>query len=201
VRTSPLRYNRSMSAPTPSIELALDDLDHLFVAPADDPFAEHFSYLSGVDRMIADLRGRRGTQPVPVRIALPADQITPVTTERITRALHRYCDEHVTVNRDGRRAARLDGWSSLRFGAPMALLGITLVGVSSQVAVGVQEIDDVLLELLGWVIAWVGLWFPVDLLIFGPLIHGRENRAWKRLRAAPITVVALAPSTPDAPLP
>jgi hypothetical protein len=38
------------------------------------------------------------------------------------------------------------------------------------------------------VLVWVGLWFPLDTLIFTPLAYGRENRVLKRLRTADVLI-------------
>ena len=35
---------------------------------------------------------------------------------------------------------------------------------------------------LGWVLGWLGLWYPLDQLLFYPLAYGREQRALRRLR-------------------
>jgi hypothetical protein len=40
----------------------------------------------------------------------------------------------------------------------------------------------------GWVLVWIGLWFPLDTLIFTPLTYGRENRVLKRLRTAQVVI-------------
>ena len=40
----------------------------------------------------------------------------------------------------------------------------------------------------GWVLVWVGLWFPLDTLLFTPLTYGRDNRVLERLRNASIVV-------------
>jgi hypothetical protein len=35
---------------------------------------------------------------------------------------------------------------------------------------------------------WIGLWYPLDTLLFTPLAYGRENRVLKRLRTADVHV-------------
>jgi hypothetical protein len=35
---------------------------------------------------------------------------------------------------------------------------------------------------------WVGLWFPLDTILFTPLSYGRENRVLARLRNASVVV-------------
>ena len=196
VRSAAVRYNHAMADHPPYLDIVLDDLDELFVAPVADPFVGRVEYLCGVDRAIAELRSRRGTDPVPIRLSLPPEEIGDDTVARVREALARCCDHHIEANRRDRRSARLDGWGSLRIGLPITILGFVLIATSSEATVGDQEIDDVLLEHLGWVVAWVGLWFPVDQLAFGPLSFGRDNRAWRRLRDAEVTVVARAGSHP-----
>ena len=41
----------------------------------------------------------------------------------------------------------------------------------------------------GWVLVWVGFWFPLDTILFTPLGYGRENRVLQQLRDAEISVV------------
>jgi len=45
------------------------------------------------------------------------------------------------------------------------------------------------IDIVGWVLAWLGLWYPFDKIIFYPSDYVRENRALEELRDAPITVV------------
>ena len=40
----------------------------------------------------------------------------------------------------------------------------------------------------GWVLVWLGLWFPLDTMLFTPLAYGRENRVLERLRRANIAL-------------
>jgi len=44
-------------------------------------------------------------------------------------------------------------------------------------------------DIIGWVLAWLGLWYPFDKLIFYAGDYVRESRAQETLRDAPITVV------------
>jgi hypothetical protein len=39
------------------------------------------------------------------------------------------------------------------------------------------------------VLVWVGVWFPLDTILFTPLSYGRENRVLQQLRDAEISVV------------
>jgi hypothetical protein len=66
-------------------------------------------------------------------------------------------------------------------------LGFLLVIIKSSI-VGVSGNANLVVDSGGWVLVWVGLWFPLDTLLFTPLSYGRENRVLKRLQTADITV-------------
>ena len=85
VRSAAVRSNHAMADLPPYLDIVLDDLDELFVAPVVDPFAGRVEYLCGVDRAIADLRSRRGTGAVPIRLSLPAEEIGEDTVARPTK--------------------------------------------------------------------------------------------------------------------
>jgi hypothetical protein len=110
--------------------------------------------------------------------------------QQIRRTLGRYCDHRIAYNQRERRAVRLDGMFSLWIGLPLVVLGFVLVIIKSHI-VGTSANANLVLDSGGWVLVWVGLWFPLDTLIFTPLTYGRENRALRRLRAAEILI------TPD----
>ncbi len=115
-------------------------------------------------------------------------------SERISRTLRRYCDHRIAYNQRERRAVRLDGVSSLWVGVPLAVVGFVLVIIKSSI-VGPTGNTNLVVDTGGWVLVWLGLWFPLDTMLFTPLAYGRENRVLERLRQANI---ALEPHRPAA---
>jgi hypothetical protein len=77
--------------------------------------------------------------------------------------------------------------SSLWIGIPIVVLGFLLVIVKGSI-VGSTGNANLVLDSGGWVLVWVGLWFPLDTLLFTPLSYGRENRVLARLRNASVVV-------------
>ena len=59
----------------------------------------------------------------------------------------------------------------------------------------VGHTGNIVLDTTGWVLVWVGIWFPLDTFFFSPLGYGRENRALKHLRDAKISVTNWQPTT------
>ena len=82
------------------------------------------------------------------------------------------------------------GLASLRPGIPLFVIGLLLS--TDFLAPDVPEFFQ---NLLGngvfLVIAWVGLWYPLDLLFFARLPLRRERRALDTLRTMPVEIRVL----------
>jgi hypothetical protein len=177
-----------MAAQSPQvISLSLTAPEEMFVLAPTDLFSEYRNFMTGLEYCISVLRSQRSRGPVRLDLALPADRISEGLDYRIRRTLNRYCDHRIAYNQRERRAVRLDGVVSLWIGLPIVVVGFVLVIVKSHI-VGTGANANLVLDSGGWVLVWVGLWFPLDTLIFTPLSYGRENRALNRLRTADVRV-------------
>ena len=110
----------------------------------------------------------------------------------MTVTLHRYCDERMRHNASARSATIRSGWRAFRIGLPVTFVGLTITAGATKIG----DIDDALravVDILGWVLAWVGLWYPFDKILFYPLDIVRENRALATLSQAEVRIVAIAP--------
>ncbi len=159
----------------------------MFVLAQTDLFSEYRNFMTGLEYCISVLRSRRSRGPVRIELSLPSDQIEEGINQRIGRTLNRYCDHRIAYNQRERRAVRLDGVSSLWVGIPIVVLGFLLVIIKGSI-VGSTGNANLVLDSGGWVLVWVGLWFPLDTLLFTPLSYGRENRVLARLRNASVVV-------------
>ena len=54
--------------------------------------------------------------------------------------------------------------------------------------------SEVLVDHLGWVLMWLGLWYPLDQFLFYPLAYGGENRALRLLAEAEVSVLPYEPA-------
>jgi len=171
------------------ISLRLLHPEEMFVLGQTDLFSEYRNFLTGVEYSISALRGMRGRRPVVLDISLPASQVAEDTADRIGRTLGRYCDDRDSYNRRERRATRFDGLSYLWVGMPIVIVGFLIVVLSAHIA-GRGQGSNVVLDTGGWVLVWLGLWFPLDTLVFTPLAYSREIRALRRLRGARVVVGA-----------
>ncbi|PVZ12106.1 hypothetical protein [Actinomycetospora cinnamomea] len=143
----------------------------------------------GVDELLDEMLARRR---VPRRdrvvLTLPAEAIGPdpaATEARLVTALRHWARRRLV--RTEREAAVLwrQGLASLRPGVPLFLVGLLLS--TDFLAPDVPEFFQ---NLLGngvfLVVAWVGLWYPLDLLFFARLPLRRQHRALDALLVMPV---------------
>jgi hypothetical protein len=171
------------------ISLSLTSPEEMFVLAPADLFSEYRNFMTGLEYCISVLRSRPASGPVQIDLALPAEQVSPGIEQRIGGTLNRYCDHRIAYNQRERRAVRLDGLFSLWIGLPIVVMGFVLVFIKSSI-VGPSGNANLVLDSGGWVLVWVGLWFPLDTLLFTPLSYGRENRVLQRLQTADVIIRA-----------
>ena len=169
------------------IELRLVRIEDMFELPHTDLFSEYRNFLTGIDFCISTLRSRRSRRPVRLDIRLPPTALQDGLAERVSRTLRRYCDHRIRYNRREGKAVRFDGISALRVGLPIAVLGLVFTGWAARIESD-TDTTKLIVDHLGWVLAWVGLWFPLDQILFNPLGYSRESRVLALLREAEIVV-------------
>jgi hypothetical protein len=174
------------------IELRLNQAEEMFALAQTDLFSEYRNYLTGVEYCISVLRSQRLPGTVKLQLSLPAGQIDDALGERLRLALRRYCDQRISYNSRERRAVRWGGVWSLWVGVPIVVIGYLLVIFENRL---VGRSGNIILDTTGWVLVWVGIWFPLDTVFFSPLGYGREIRALAHLRDAEITVTTWQPTT------
>jgi hypothetical protein len=170
---------------TEVIHVRLGCLDDMFRTSEADVMSPERRFEPGIDYCLGELRSRRSRLPVCLELELPTPRPEPETLARFRQVLTRYCDDRIRRNNRERRVARRDAFSALKVGIPVAIVGLA-IAVATAVA---QTQDDFTLpNLAGWVLAWVGLWYPLDALLFSSVVPKRENSALTRLRDANVVV-------------
>jgi hypothetical protein len=174
------------------VELRLMRVHDMFEMPQTDLFSEYRNFLTGVDFCLSELRSRPSRRPVRLEIQLPPSEIDEGVAARLSRTLRRYCSHRIRYNRRETQAQRFGGVSALRIGLPVSALGLVLTVAATTMAAGSAE--NLVTDHLGWVLAWIGLWFPIDQILFYPLAYGRESRVLRLLASAEVVVVPHQPS-------
>ncbi|MEZ5141282.1 MAG: hypothetical protein R2726_02005 [Acidimicrobiales bacterium] len=171
------------------IELRLHTASELFELPTADLFSEYRNWLTGVEQAISELKAYSlRARDVVLRISLPRDEITPGLDDQVAKSLRRYCANRRRYNHNEVRALRHDGFNALFLGLLLLALGLLGSEVFS------RDTDNELVQtFLGngifIVLAWVGLWYPLDTLVFAARPYQRESKALDRLAGASIELV------------
>jgi hypothetical protein len=182
-----VRHEGMQKAARQVIHLRLNSASEMFELPQSDLFSEYRNFLTGVDYCIGELRSHRDRSPVLLEVSLPDTEVGAGVAERISRTMRRYCDHRITYNNREQRASRFDGAASLWVGLPIAALGMLVVIFDARL-VNTSASGGLVLDTGGWILAWVGLWYPLDSILFSPLGYGRENQVLRLLRDADVVV-------------
>jgi hypothetical protein len=170
------------------IQLDLVRAVDMFETPPVELGATHGTFQPGVDLCIAELEARPTLRPVQLEVTLPQAEISAGLEERLTTTMRRYCDERSYRNDRKRRSTQRSGVRALFIGVPITLFGLLITAVAFHVG----DSDDpqtAVVDILGWVLAWLGLWYPFDKFFFYATDYVRENRALDALRDARITIL------------
>ena len=168
------------------IEIGLNAPAEMFELAPTELFSEYRNHLTGVEMCLSDLRSHAYRRPVKVVVSLPEPELTPHTADDIARTLRRFCDQRIFYNQRERRALRFDGLTALRIGLPIAVVGLVMTAWATGLDESSNEALRSVADHLGWVFAWLGLWFPLDVFFFYPHQYSRESRALRQLRVAEI---------------
>jgi hypothetical protein len=172
------------------IRVELAHATDMFETPVIELGSELGATIAGVESVLGELTADPAHGPVQLEVVLPPSEVAPDVGEKLGVSLRRYCDDHRRQNENEVRAMKRTGWRALRIGFPITLLGLVIVGITGQLGPTNDPGQDIV-EIVGWVLAWLGLWYPFDKVLFYPLDLVHENRALTRLHDARITVEEL----------
>ncbi len=171
--------------------LAVDPL-----APLTAPEGTRVRGTPGVDELLGELLGRpRVRRSRRVVLTLPATALDDAgLAGRLEAGLHRWCAARTErVERESRALWRQGLWA-LRSGLVLFVVGLALSTNFLD-----PDVPQFLQDLLGngvfSVIAWIGLWYPLDLLFFARSPAKREMRALDALATMPVEVRARGAGT------
>ncbi|MBS7543765.1 hypothetical protein [Ancylobacter oerskovii] len=178
-----------MDAAPIEIDIRLRDLRNFFATPEVDPFAGEDIDESGIDRLIDLVTAERGWRRRPVRVRLHVVP-TPANAElapRIGEALARYCDTNRDYAERKLRETRREGMRTLAVGTAFLALCIGAAALINSSALEDMLVGELLSE--GAIIAgWVGLWRPVEILLFDWWPYARDRALYAKLRRLDIIV-------------
>jgi hypothetical protein len=185
---------RMKTARGTEIILRLRAPEQLFeVAPADMLF-EYGRLESGMEQLIGELTPRQLNPGLRVVVTLPGDQINAETQSLLQRAIGRYCLQRLRQTELIRSAQWQDVMSALRVGCALFVIAVLLsyyFNRSGLSALANQFIGDGFFA----VIAWVGLWYPLDALVHYRRQTARDKKVLSFIGSMELSLRAERPET------
>jgi hypothetical protein len=155
--------------------IRLDDPNELFEPRPADVSRGRPPEEPGIQQIRDALDARPHGGPVTLAIVLPADKVTPQVERGLKRAVARYCETGIARAEQELASVHRDGWRTLGLGLIVLAL---FLGLSEWVLRTKlpHELRDFFGNGLFIVAAWVGLWYPLDTLLYSgnPLRHERK---------------------------
>jgi hypothetical protein len=198
-----VNLQRKMRVPPTDVVIELDNADELFAADPRGLLGGGRRIDSGIDELVERFLAQR-TIAADQRIVLDiASACSDELATQLVTAVRRYCElrtrratrEHDLIWRQGMR--------SLLSGSLLFALGIALSYAFMKPVMG-EFAHDLLGNGVFLVVAWVGLWYPLDLLFIAREQAKREIRMLGKMRTVPVVVrshdrtlpVAVIPDSP-----
>lgn len=147
--------------------LSLADRCYLFEAPAIDPLAGSHLGVSGLDEMLARLKRQKVPkgERLQLEIRVPADQAEPQAQAQLREALSAHLAARIASEAENLHFLRRETAQSLRVGGLFLVVCLILSAIVDQLTILPTFVQTLLRESL--VIAgWVGLWHPLDLILY-----------------------------------
>jgi hypothetical protein len=166
-----LQHTPADSPPPPdpgALQIRLGTLAEVFTRPPFDPFAGLHEERSGMERLEADLAGRRrGQGPAAVEWLVPAAEANGVDADALRRAVSGWCAAQSAVTRDGLAAHASERRHAIIVGGIFFIICFALA--TGFDATGAAESLGISLLTESFVIAgWVGVWHAVELVLYPP---------------------------------
>jgi hypothetical protein len=193
-----LRHERR--SPSIDVVIEVDNADELFAADPRGLLAGACRIDSGMDELVERFLAQKKIA-ADQRIVLDiAEECSDELAAQVVAAVRRYCElrmrranrEHDLIWRQGKR--------SLLSGSSLFAVGIALSYAFTRPAMG-ELANDLLGSGVFLVVAWVGLWYPLDLLFIAREQAKREVRVLRQMLTVPVVVRAHDSAQPAAVIP
>ena len=180
---------RNESQPARELTLELQRADELFAGRGPDVAAGRPALPPGIDQ-IRDELGLHSRLPAAAAvIVLPRAEIRPDLARDITRAIEHYCEMGIRRADNELRVTGREGIRALVIGLILFAVFVSLSEsvIESQFSNGIKAFFG---DGLFLVVAWIGLWYPIDTLVYSLRPYRREKKVLQQMRRLEIVVRA-----------
>lgn len=195
-----MNLRRKRRAPPTDVVIELDNAAELFAADPRGLLAGTHRIDSGMDELVERLLAQKGLAPNQRVVLYIASKCSDELAAEVVAALRLYCELRMRrANREQDLIWR-QGMRSLLSGSLLFAVGIALSYTFTRPVMG-EFAHDLLGNGVFLVVAWVGLWYPFDLLFIAREQAKREIRVLDKMLTVPVVVRAHNRALPVAVIP
>jgi hypothetical protein len=167
--------------------IRLDDPNDLFEPRPADVNRGRPPEEPGIQQIRDELDAQPHGGPVTMVIVLPVEKATPQAERGLKQAVARYCETGIARSEQELSAVHRDGWRTLALGIVVLtiFLGLSEWVLRTKLP---HELRDFFGNGIFVVAAWVGLWYPLDTLLYSGNPHRHERRLLRAIAELEILV-------------
>lgn len=172
------------------IDIAPTDLRSFFHAPETSPLDGPEIDRPGMEQLADAVTAHRDwrRRAFRLRLHVPSDAPDLARAPHLPAALARHCDLRLAEADRALRQTRREGLRTLAVGLVFLTACVGIAALIETMPISERLFGRMLME--GSIIAgWVGLWRPLEILLFDWWAPLRERALYQRLRTLPIEIV------------
>lgn len=173
------------------IELRLRDIRNFFADPEIDPFDGEAIDESGINQLMDVLGSTRDwkNRPLQVTLRVPPTDEARTLIPRMGAATRVYSQRHIQYAERKLRELRFQGGRALLVGCAFLALCLAIAAGIEKLIGSVGLMGRLLVE-SAVIAGWVGLWRPVELLLFDWWPYTRDITMYRKIEGMTLSVVA-----------
>lgn len=180
------------SSHKPTLVLELNDIRDLFVAPDHNLLSSNEVEIlgqPGILRVLYRLKPRSLSTSMRLVLLLPSEKIHPDLEQQVRTGITRFCILKVEDNQSKLRLLRRLWWRSTLHGVLFLSLCLALSHLFGSDWLPLSPFFQSLLTEGLMIIGWVGLWHPVETLLYDWIPIVRENSVYHLLQTMTIDIL------------
>jgi hypothetical protein len=177
------------SGPVRELTIELGEANELFVPRGPDVASGRPALPPGIEQIRDELGSHSRRTAVAAVIVLPRAEIRPDLARDMTRAVARYCEMGIRRADNELRVMGREGIRALVIGLILFAVFVSLSEsvIESQFSSGIKAFFG---DGLFLVVAWIGLWYPIDTLVYSLRPYRREKKVLWQMSGMEIVVRA-----------
>jgi hypothetical protein len=179
---------RNRSQPARELTLELGGADEFFDGSSSDAAAGRPPLPPGIDQIREELDAHSLPEALATVLVLPRAQVKPGLSADIAMAVERYCEMGICKAENEIRMLRREGIRTLLIGLSLFIVFVTIAEALTRTGLPSPAKNILSEDGLFIVVGWVGLWYPIETLLYSHRPYRQEIAVLQVIRRMQIEV-------------